>query len=262
MDHPLHAERPRTKDHCKDDEVGSKRSLSQHSTITPVGLFACIQNEIFFAFDSLCLEISVVKMFFRSASSALSTFWLLTAATTAQAQEQGACPLPLKTPHQTLLSEATFQLHYNGDPEACGSVAPLQLSGYMSNMLDEMKLCDDAANSLANKYSFETMLTNSFHYAFDNQGDGTICASEDDEDKQNDGFFGYCDMGPDRTPPQPDRNHLVPTVQETLPCRFYTREGVRIASLTQLVELLQNKKFGKSIYWARVVCQGFQNAQR
>ena len=151
--------------------------------------------------------------------------------------------MPLDTAQKALVSEATFQLHRNGEPEACGSVEPLELSSVLSKVLEEMELCNDAATSLSDKYSLESILTNAFHYAFDSQGgDGTICASTDDEDKQKDGFFGFCDMGPDRTPPQPDRDSLIHTAAETLPCRFYTREGVRISSLTQLVELLQNKK--------------------
>lgn len=182
-------------------------------------------------------------MLARNWYSPLVAACLLFVGARAQNDAGATCPLPLTTAQKTLLDEATFQLHYNGNPTACGTVAPQDLPKVMSQMLEEMELCQDAATALADKYSLETFLTNAFHSTFDNlQGDDTICASYDDADKKNDGFFGFCDMGPDRTPPQPDDDNLIPTVAGTLPCRFYTREGVRIATLTQLVDLLQNKK--------------------
>mmetsp|Transcript_8773 Transcript_8773/g.19860 ORF Transcript_8773/g.19860 Transcript_8773/m.19860 type:complete len:458 (+) Transcript_8773:895-2268(+) len=60
-------------------------------------------------------------------------------------------------------------------------------------------------------------------------------------------------MGPDRTPPQPDTERWVPVVvpsgdnnhhgaaaSSSLPCRFYTREGLRISHLAQLLKLIQD----------------------
>ena len=178
------------------------------------------------------------------ASTAFSALLLATTRPGANAQEeqQGGCPLPLNSAQKSLLGETTFQLHYNGNPKTCGSVAPQELPEFMSKMLVEMELCQDASTSLSDKYLFETVLTNSFHYSFESQGDVGICASYDEEERKDEGFFGFCDMGPDRTPPQPDEDRLIPTIEETLPCRFYTREGVRISSLMQLVELLQTKK--------------------
>lgn len=168
--------------------------------------------------------------------------FLLVATRAVQGENQG-CPLPLNTAQQSLLEEVTFQLHYNGNPDSCGSAAPKELSAVMSQVLEGMDLCQTATTQLSDKYWMETFLTNAFHYRFANDGDGTSCASYDDDEPLADGFFGFCDMGPDRSPPQPDSDQLVPTAAGTLPCRFYTREGVRIASLTQLLEFLQNKKF-------------------
>lgn len=73
------------------------------------------------------------------------------------------------------------------------------------------------------------------------------------------GFYGFCDMGPARTPILLDHHWLIPNAlhddnddiiddddddeQEEatkffLPCHFHTREGVRITSLTQLVDAM------------------------
>lgn len=160
---------------------------------------------------------------------------------------QAQCPLPLNSAQQALLEEATFQLHQNGNPQACGSFAPKTIPDMMSSTLLGMDLCDDDARQLSDKYVFEAFLTNTFHYQLIHQSSedeaGIICSSYDDEEKAKDGLYGYCDMGPDRRPPQPDQDLLVPTAQRSLPCRFYTREGVRISTVQQLVELLQHKKF-------------------
>jgi hypothetical protein len=55
------------------------------------------------------------------------------------------------------------------------------------------------------------------------------------------GFLGHCDRGEERTPILLDHENLVkvpPT--QSLPCRFHTREGVRITSLKQLSKLLED----------------------
>ena len=56
----------------------------------------------------------------------------------------------------------------------------------------------------------------------------------------------YCDMGIDRTPIQPDHNNLVRLAQvKSLPCTFHTREGLRVTSLSMLVELAREVKSGE-----------------
>jgi len=53
----------------------------------------------------------------------------------------------------------------------------------------------------------------------------------------------YCDMGIDRTPIQPDHEHLVRVpYARSLPCHFHTREGVRVTSLRQLADLAREVK--------------------
>lgn len=169
-----------------------------------------------------------------------------------KAEPEAACTLPLPETQKALLDEVTVQLHHNGYVEPCGSVGPVAFTKKMTEMLTTMDLCastDAAAEALGDKYMFETYLTNTFHYQLWEQGDKEACISyEDDSQAEQEesnvdlGFFGFCDMGAAHTPPQPDEDALVLTNAETLPCRYYTREGVRISSLTHLVELVQHQK--------------------
>jgi hypothetical protein len=57
---------------------------------------------------------------------------------------------------------------------------------------------------------------------------------EDDEDGYDETLYSHCDRGPERTPILLDHGELMRTKIDTLPCRFYTREGLRIQNLDQL----------------------------
>ena len=162
-------------------------------------------------------------------------FLLLGMTTTVHA----SCPLPLSEAQASLIQQMSLQIHRNGDPEVCGTVE--DLVPIMTEFLAKMDLCHDLAK-LEDKYWFETFLTNVLHYKFHREGDSTVCASPDDELGANRGLFGFCDMGPERTPPQPDSKKLIATQEGTLPCRFHTREGVRLASLSQFTDWIQTKK--------------------
>jgi hypothetical protein len=53
--------------------------------------------------------------------------------------------------------------------------------------------------------------------------------------------LSFCDLGPDKTVIQNDHSKLVHVASsESLPCRWYTREGLRITSLPQLGQLIQD----------------------
>jgi hypothetical protein len=153
------------------------------------------------------------------------------------------CPLPVNPQQMALLEEVTYAVHYNGNPDSCGAVPTGDsLVTLMEEHLQTMNVCDGASTTLNNKYWFETFLTNVFHYQFSKRGDRTTCASEDDDSMAKAGLFGYCDMGEERTVTQPDSNEIIATEEETLPCRFFTREGIRIASLTHWLQMLQDQK--------------------
>ena len=119
-----------------------------------------------------------------------------------------------------------FSIHHNGDPESCG-IAPLDLQALQS-ALATMDTCQDM-----NKFELESFLTRFFAQALPHNA----CSPADN--KQG-GFLSFCDMGESRTPILLDHGDLVRVPEGSLPCRFHTREGVRIVSLEQLVDLARN----------------------
>lgn len=123
----------------------------------------------------------------------------------------------------TLLDNLVFSIHHNGDAETCGNV-PFDLQSFHSALVS-MDNCD------MNKYQVESFLTRFFAKTLPNSD----CSFPNDKEE---GFLSFCDMGHERTPILLDHNELVRVPEkDSLPCRFHTREGVRIASLEQLAEL-------------------------
>jgi len=62
-------------------------------------------------------------------------------------------------------------------------------------------------------------------------------------------FRHFCDMGPEKTPVLHDHNSLVPVRStQSLPCSFFTREGVRIKSLSSLEGLVSSSSSPVDIY--------------
>jgi hypothetical protein len=153
--------------------------------------------------------------------------------------------------------DLSWHVHRNGQAHACGSIvssttamqqallATLKDRGCDEEDEDDDDEEEDEAGeqpaAQLDKYELESFLTtlvaNEF-LAMEN----TACGSEDDEEATPEGFLGYCDMGPLRTVLQPDSDNLVPTPVGSLPCRFFTREGMRISSLQQLADLARVAK--------------------
>lgn len=148
--------------------------------------------------------------------------------------------------------DVSFVIHRNGEVDPCGSTT-------------EASLFDQAIRkgsypllAAMDKYDFESMLTLAF---------GTIALASDQCPPENppaeiqgkkrktwgrgenyaiegvhSSFLTFCDMGEDHTPINEDFGDLVLVTheyegRETLPCRFFTREGVRITSHRQLQDL-------------------------
>jgi hypothetical protein len=88
-----------------------------------------------------------------------------------------------------------------------------------------------------NKNQLETFLTN----MFESNLEKGACGATDNETNPE-GFFNFCDMGPDRTVIQPDHYELVRTRTGSLPCRMFTREGRRVYSLEHLTKLAEAAK--------------------
>lgn len=156
----------------------------------------------------------------------------------------------------SLTMTVAISLHRNGEVETCGSTL-MPLKG-LDDALHAFraKNCPKPDTQSLDKYMVESLLTEFFAQSFSTGATAaapagstttTTCASTDAKRNKNlAGFRGYCDMGPDRTVPQPDSVHLVEGAMGNLPCRFYTREGVRISSLEQLVQLMKNVENDKT----------------
>ena len=132
-------------------------------------------------------------------------------------------------------------LHRNGDATSCGGVA----SGNNGNT-DESLFIQVLEESYAttypdcpstlNKFQVESLLTVTLQKLIDS------CPSVESDGNKQAGLFGFCDMGPTKTPILLDHDNLVPVFDskgtESLPCRFHTREGLRISNLNQLSNIL------------------------
>jgi hypothetical protein len=127
-----------------------------------------------------------------------------------------------------VFDEVSFLVHRNGDPEPCGMDA-------MERALETLKDCEEGDG--LDKYQVESFLT---RLLAETLAKGS-CGSTDD-DEAIEGVLGFCDMGPKRTPILTDHHLLVPVPSGSLPCRFFTREGVRISSLEHLKELAEKSK--------------------
>jgi len=134
----------------------------------------------------------------------------------------------------------SLMMHRNGQPTPCGE-AKSNSGGFMSVLTKEYSSFKNARGiecpATLSKYEVEALLTTTFQKML------SSCPSEEKDAKKRDGFLGFCDMGPSRTPILLDHDELVPVTRPdgktSLPCHFHTREGLRITKLKQLVELAQ-----------------------
>lgn len=136
--------------------------------------------------------------------------------------------------------EISFAVHRNGETEHCAS-APTS-TALLRKALSLHSCQEDALN----KYQVESFLTELLASSMVAPGCGPVPhfqanVQPKEEEMPQGNLLDFCDMGPDRTVIQKDHASLVPVSSGTLPCRFYTREGVRIASIQQLAELAANK---------------------
>lgn len=116
-------------------------------------------------------------------------------------------------------------VHRNGEPDPCGIAL-------LSN--DSI----DGASKLDNKFQTESFLT---EVIADTMLDKSSCTSPDNY-LNIEGIRGFCDMGKEHTPILFDYNKLVRVKGGTLPCRWYTREGLRITSMEQLRQVISKVK--------------------
>lgn len=169
----------------------------------------------------------------------------------------------------------SFAIHRNGEVSPCGStIDDLQTTLIAILPQDFIK---NKQNKLRNldlpKHEVDFLLTTSFgKYLLPMSQCGPEQVPEQikgnkrktwgrGEDYKIEGvdssFLNFCDMGEERTPILHDHDHLVPVVTggdtdldnesvngvKTLPCHFHTREGLRITSLDQLMDLSSKNAF-------------------
>jgi hypothetical protein len=118
-------------------------------------------------------------------------------------------------------------VHRNGEAESCGE-ASLNWDA-LRKAIQSFEYCPDQFD----KFDVESLLTRLLADYVSKCDSGLKGHAE--------GFLGHCDRGEERTPILLDHDDLVrvpPT--NTLPCRFHTREGVRITSLEQLSKLMED----------------------
>lgn len=162
----------------------------------------------------------------------------------------------------SLLSDLSFAIHRNGEATPCGITISDSQKKLISLLLEGR-----AENSDIDSYDVDSLLTEIFgkHLL-----SSSSCGPEQPpasirgnkrkswgrgEDYKIDGvdssFLTFCDMGEERTPILHDHMDLVPVSSgedesvDTLPCHFHTREGLRISSFDQLIDVvasLSNKK--------------------
>lgn len=149
----------------------------------------------------------------------------------------GTCPeellkLTLQEESSSPLIGISFAIHRNGETKACGAVK-LDIEAMRRALVPFENKCYNLT-----KYDVESFLT----VLFANQlGSHKKCKSKK-KSRATMGFYGYCDRGPERTAELMDYDDLVRVPNGSLPCRFFTREGVRINSLLDLVELARKSR--------------------
>lgn len=128
-------------------------------------------------------------------------------------------------------SNLSIVIHRNGEVDPCGSTLKGSINYSFINVL---------ASSI-NKYEMETRLTDALAILLPSES--SMCGSGIEEESSR-SFYSHCDRGPEKTPILLDHQDLVRTKIDTFPCRFHTREGLRIQNLDQLKTMA--KKAGSS----------------
>jgi 2OG-Fe(II) oxygenase superfamily len=148
------------------------------------------------------------------------------------------CPQAFSS--NNIWNDITFAVHRNGDTEHCASVPSSTTA--LQTTLSKYTNPSSCREETLDKYQVESFLT---EFLSTTRGCGPVphlnANVEVPDDDPASSLLEFCDMGPDHTVIQKDHSSLIPVATSgTLPCRFYTREGWRITSLTQLAELAVN----------------------
>jgi len=127
-------------------------------------------------------------------------------------------------------------VHRSGEADPC-AVIPITADG-IAQALSKQSLCDV---EVLEKYDLDIILT-SYILSYTDKD----CGPVDDftmTSTVHQAFSAFCDAGPNRTPIQPDHKRIKAVAEtNSLPCRFYSREGRRIGSVDALSSLVRKAK--------------------
>jgi hypothetical protein len=162
----------------------------------------------------------------------------------------------------TTFGGLSFAIHRNGESSPCGSTIGNLESTLLSLVTgkDKQKSLRDLDSGVMTKYEVDKLLTEAFGKHLLSM---SSCGPENaptsirgykrktwgrGENYKIDGvessFLTFCDMGQERTPILHDHDELLSVSSgddvQTLPCHFHTREGLRITSFDQLIDLTRN----------------------
>jgi hypothetical protein len=133
----------------------------------------------------------------------------------------------------------TIHVHRNGEAASCGTASPITNTDLIQAILRRGENC-----AALDPHVFESVSTDLLRQRLTPAG---ACGSVANGEDIAADLAGFCDMGPARTVEQPDIDHLVRlSGTDTLPCRWRTRAGVRIATLSQLLRLLDDASSSSS----------------
>jgi hypothetical protein len=122
-------------------------------------------------------------------------------------------------------------VHKHGEATSCGETD--SESTFYAELLKNFALhFDNNCPPLISKYQVESLMTKTF---------SQLISSCFTSGQEANGLLGFCDAGPEKTPILLDHNKLIPVKssikESSLPCRFHTREGLRISDLKQLTKM-------------------------
>jgi len=140
------------------------------------------------------------------------------------------------------LIDVSLSIHLNGNALSCATSRDSKVT--VSAALRSAALENEQKISLQEyqQYNFDSFLTSVLSTYFISKDQCTPPR----EESWPSSFSRFCDAGPERTPILPDHGQLIPYLandgRHHLPCRFHTREGVRILSLQQLASHARQAK--------------------
>jgi hypothetical protein len=139
----------------------------------------------------------------------------------------------------SLFNGVSFVLHRNGEPDYCGLIE--SSFDALEQALEDINGCEI---DKFDRYSIESFLTTLFINLLGREGNS--CGSNDNSTALG-GLEGFCDMSKARTVKQPDFDSLDRLRSGSLPCRSYTREGLRIDSLSTLTDIVRKGRRDSSM---------------